>query len=127
MIRAILLAMLVAAPAQAAPNIESPKMLPVVIDGAFTNLPEAFYLLVNGARRDCEAVSVKSTGSIQARCDIEDLQDGVYTVVLVAVKTSNGLETQSAPMRLTVSLRYGARTYQGARIYNTSYTLVPMP
>jgi hypothetical protein len=126
MIRAaLLLAALVAIPAQAAPNIESPKLLPEG-DLAGNAFPEAFYLLVNGVRRDCEAITVKSTGSIQARCDIEDLVDGVYTVVLVSVKTSNQTETPSKPKRLTVSLRYGGTSYLGARIYRTSYTLVPM-
>lgn len=119
------LLLMVACSASAAPNIESPKILP---EGAYAGpaFPQAFYLLVNGVRRDCEALKVASTGSIQARCDIEDLTDGVYTVVLVAVKTSNQTETPSPPQRLTVSPRYGGRTYQGARIYNTSYTLAPL-
>lgn len=87
--------------------------------------PDAFYALVNGARLECETLRVASTDTVQMRCDIESLPAGTYQIVVYAVKTSNSLETASAPRTLTVSKKYGARTYLGQRLLNTAYVLTP--
>lgn len=117
------LLLLVAMKAGAAPFIESPKMPPTKV-GDFSSQPEGFYLDVSGQRLPCATLVVKTTMTVQASCDIESLAPGIYTIYLVAVKTSNETETPSPAFRLTISKKYGGRTYQGQRVYNTSHSAV---
>lgn len=110
--------------AWALPNVESAKMPPSKdpVTG-FSTQPEAFYLLVDGTKYPCATEEVKSTGTRQMKCDLESLPPGVYKAVAVAVKTSNGMETPTDPLRLTISKKYSGRTYNGQRLYTTAYTL----
>lgn len=111
---------------QAAPFLESEKMAPTKdAETGFSTQPDSFYLKVDSQRLPCSTVVVKSTLSVQASCDIESLPPGDYLVILVAVKTSNEKESHAAPLTLSISKKYGARTYQGLRLLNTSYKLTP--
>jgi hypothetical protein len=110
--------------AQAAPFLESEKMPPTK-EGEFSTQPDSFYLKVDAQRLACNTLVVKSTLTVQASCDLESLPPGEYLLILVAVKTSNATESHAAPRKLIVSKKYGARTYQGLRLLNTSYQVVP--
>jgi hypothetical protein len=119
LIPALLLTGALIGAAKAEPHVISEKM------PAGPAQPEAFTLLAGPHTIDCDAIAVKSTGTVQMSCDIEELAAGNYPLTVVTRKPSNGTETRKAYGTLKVSLRYGCRTYQGQRLCNTSYQVVP--